>query len=170
MYHFDLIGLDTFTLGKGTISNGFLSVLIIVDYATSFVFLEPLVEATAVAVMEKLHSIFATVGGPLEIHVDGGCEFINNLFQDYTCEQSIKVTVLPPNYHESNGCVEAHVKIVKQVIKTCLNGEISCWSKFVKDAQFSVNTCVTAWHRSTPFSLMFACYLNISGVDRDLTN
>ncbi len=168
LFPMDLIGMDTFTLAKGVISNGFSCILIIVDYATSFVFLEPLVDGTADSVMKNMIRIFAVVGKPLAIRMDGGREFVNHNFNKYCTDHAIDVSVSLPEHQQANGRVEAHVKIAKRALKTQLNGEINRWAECVYDAQFILNTRVTARHGSTPFSLMFARRVNMQTADRNL--
>jgi hypothetical protein len=156
MYPLDIMGVDTFVIGDSIESDGFSGILIATDYASSFSFLLPVKAATADCVVAELNKLFGLVGKPLEIRGDNGREFVNSLFTNFLLEKKILWTPSPPEHHQGNGKVEAHVKIAKKIFLKLLNNELHLWNSRLPDVQFAMNTRITSKLGSTPFSLIFA--------------
>jgi hypothetical protein len=155
MFPMDHIVLDTFSLGSDVGSEEFVKVLVVVDVATSFVFLKPLTNLTGSSIVRALIEVFSVVGTPVKITSDNGTEFVNSEMKDYCEVEKIDHQVNTPHHPEGNGRAEAHVKLAIKMLLQTLQGDWENWSTYLPVVQYAMNNRITRRHGSTPFSLMF---------------
>ena len=130
--------------------------LICVDVASRFVFLEPLFTKSKEDIAEALFKIFCTIGFPKILQSDNGSEFVNDIIRVVTKISCIDHRVILPYNPQANGLAESWVRLTKKILYKMLNGFISGWDRYIPSVQYSLNVRCTDIHGSTPFSLMFA--------------
>lgn len=93
--------------------------LIVVDYFSKFFEIAKLDNLTAQHVITHFKSIFARHGIPKLIICDSGSQFTSQMFKDFSILYEFDFVCSSPYHHKSNGLAEAHVKIVKNILKKC---------------------------------------------------
>lgn len=73
---------------------------------------------TSANTIDKLRMLFASTGLPEEIVSDNGPQFTSHEFRDFTRQNGIKHTLVPPYHPQSNGFAERGVQIVKKAPKS----------------------------------------------------
>lgn len=106
------VGTDIFTL-KGR------SYLVTVDYFSSFIELDYLLDLNSVTVIHKLKHHFARHGIPEVLISDNGTQFTSGEFIKFTKEWCFRHERITPGNSKANGAAEAAVKIVKNIMIKC---------------------------------------------------
>lgn len=91
--------------------------------------------------------LFASIGLPEEIVSDNGPQFEFHEFRDFARQNSLKHTLVPPYYPQSNGFAAQGVKIVKKALK----------SKDIEGRQQSLEHCLANFllkYRVTPHTTL----------------
>ncbi|XP_043204956.1 uncharacterized protein K02A2.6-like [Amphibalanus amphitrite] len=103
--------------------------LLIVDYFTNFVEVEPLSRFTAAHVISALTSQFARYGLPETLISDNGPPFSSDEFRLFTKELDIQHKTSSPRYPQSNGKAENSVKTVKNLMRKAMeDGKNPLWA------------------------------------------
>jgi transposase InsO family protein len=111
------VGMDFFDL-KGS------HYLIIADYFSRFPIVRRMKTMTATELTTVCKTVFSEQGFPLEIFSDQGSQFTSTEFRRLAAQFDIKLTNSSPTYPQSNGFIEAMVKVVKNLmIKAIESGE-----------------------------------------------
>ena len=135
--------------------KGFKFILILVDIATKFMFLQALKTKAAEEIAPTLHEIISNFGFPKDDALEN--KVLKRLREEGGWELRRVMTYFP----SQNRAVEQVVQEVKKLIfKIWVHDEN--WEKFVPAVQLSLNDCVVSCHNSSPFVLMFARGLNQS--------
>ncbi|XP_008484608.1 uncharacterized protein K02A2.6-like [Diaphorina citri] len=106
------LGCDLFEFNK-------IHYLILVDYYSKFFEIVKLDNLTAQHIITHMKSIFARHGIPKLIVADSGTQFTSQLFKQFSLSYEFDFVCSSPYHHKSNGLAEAHVKIVKNILKKC---------------------------------------------------
>ena len=93
-------------------ARGYKYILILVDAATRFVWLVPVVGVSGKETKEALEGVFRTVGWPGTLVTDGGSAFKNKDMSELLEGEDVKDQVCTPGAHEQNVPVERCVKEV----------------------------------------------------------
>ncbi|KAL1447948.1 hypothetical protein WDU94_005561 [Cyamophila willieti] len=93
--------------------------LIVVDYYSKFFEIAPLNNLGTQNVITHFKSIFARHGIPKMLVCDSGSQFTSSLFKQFSEQYEFDFVCSSPYHHQSNGLAEAHVKIVKNLLKKC---------------------------------------------------
>ena len=109
----DKVGTDLFQIEDKTY-------LMVIDYYTNYIELDLLKKTTSKQVIKKLKKQFSRFGIPRELISDGGPQYSSTEFKEFTKSWKIKHHITSPNHPKSNGKAEAGVKIVKGMMKKCL--------------------------------------------------
>lgn len=94
------------------------SLLIVNDSYSKWLEVIPVRSTTSANTIDKLRMLFASTGLPEEIVSDNGPQFTSHEFRDFTRQNGIKHTLVPPYHPQSNGFAERGVQIVKKAPKS----------------------------------------------------
>jgi transposase InsO family protein len=91
--------------------------LMVVDYYSKFIEVEPLSRITSQNTIQILKSIFARHGIPKKIRSDNGTQYTSELFQQFCKYWGIQHITSSLLYSQSNGMVERHIQVMKKNLK-----------------------------------------------------
>ena len=109
----DKVGTDIFMIENR-------QYLLTIDYFSNFVEVDYLTTPNSKQVIEKLKKQFSRFGSPRVLVSDGGPQYTSNEFQSFVKDWKIYHHICSPIHPKSNGKAEAGVKIVKNMMKKCL--------------------------------------------------
>jgi hypothetical protein len=150
-YQMDLCGPFPCTSNQNTY------IMVLLDVATRFVILRPIVDKSAKTVAKELISIFSLMGYPRIINSDRGTEWKNQIL-DLVCEaMKIDKRLSTAYYAQSNGGAERAVQNTKRLLsKLILGNSEDDWDMTVNTVQLMINCKVSKRLQTSPFNLMFA--------------
>ena len=90
--------------------------LLVADYYSKFPIIRTMSSTTASATISVLKTIFGEYGIPQAVFTDQGPQFTSKEFSDFACKYQFEIQHSSPRYPQSNGFVEAMVKVVKGVM------------------------------------------------------
>ncbi len=93
--------------------------LLIADYYSRFPILRSVTNMTATNLVTTLKTVFSEYGIPHELVSDQGTQFTSEQYREFAKAYNIKVIHSSPRYPQSNGFIEAMVKVVKQTLERC---------------------------------------------------
>ena len=137
-------------------ARGYKYILILVDTATRFVWLVPVVGVSGKETKEVLEGVFRTVGWPGTLVTDGGSAFKNKEVSELLEGEEVEHQVCTPGVHEQNALVERCVKEVRAILNKKCELRREGWSEVVLRVQEGLNTRLVKPLGSTPFDLFFA--------------
>ena len=140
--------------------DGFQHCLLIVDCSTRFCFLHATKTWEATEVAKCLLTTFSLFGFSRVLSSDNANGFVSKLLQAFFELSTIGHRVITPYYPQANGLAESHVKIFKTTLNKSLSGKITQLANHLHHVQFAMNSRISNYHGSTPFSLMFARKMN----------
>ena len=141
--------------------KGFKFILILVDIATKFMFLQALKTKAAEEIAPTLLEIISNFGFPKIIQLDQDDALENKVLKRLRKEGGWELRRVMTYFPSQNRAVEQVVQEVKKLIFKIWVHDKN-WEKFVPAVQLSLNDCVVSRHNSSPFALMFARGLNQS--------
>ena len=155
MYPMQQVHVDH--LGTLEVAEGkFQHVLVVVDAATRFVWLEPVESCSGRETKEKLEKIFRVVGWPGTLVSDGGSAFVNEEIERMLVEEGVERQVATPGAHEHNAPVERWIQEVRAVMNKKLELKRDGWASKLARIQEVLNNRYVVLLKSTPFDLFFA--------------
>ena len=134
-------------------ARGYKYILILVDTATRFVWLVPVVGVSGKETKEVLEGVFRMVGWPGTLVTDGGSAFKNKKVSELLEGEEVEHT---PGTHEQNALVERCVKEVRAILNKKCELRREGWSEVVLRVQEGLNTRLVKPLGSMPFDLFFA--------------
>ena len=134
----------------------FQHVLVVVDAATRFVWLEPVESCSGRETKEKLEKIFRVVGWPGTLVSDGGSAFVNEEIERMLVGEGVERQVATPGAHEHNAPVERWIREVRAVMNKKLELKRDGWASELVRIQEALNNRYVVPLKSTPFDLFFA--------------
>jgi transposase InsO family protein len=144
-----------------TSPTGMNYLFIMVDVATSFVWLRCVPNKSAAAIAEVLLSIFVDFGAPRVLQHDNGTEFSNAVLRDIAELLHVNQRFTTPYHPRANGVAERQVQIACRLLRKYRDQTTRPWNDFVPAVQVAMNQKVhSRKHRSAPFAVMFARALN----------
>ena len=155
MYPMQQVHVDH--LGTLEVAEGkFQHVLVVVDAATRFVWLEPVESCSGRETKEKLEKIFRVVGWPGTLVSDGGSAFVNEEIERMLVGEGVERQVATPGAHEHNAPVERWIQEVRAVMNKKLELKRDGWASELARIQEALNNRYVVPLKSTPFDLFFA--------------
>ena len=155
MYPMQQVHVDH--LGTLEVAEGkFQHVLVVVDAATRFVWLEPVESCSGRETKEKLEKIFRVVGWPGTLVSDGGSAFVNEEIEKMLVGEGVERQVATPGAHEHNAPVERWIREVRAVMNKKLELKRDGWASKLARIQEVLNNRYVVLLKSTPFDLFFA--------------
>jgi transposase InsO family protein len=158
-YPLDHIAIDLCSFDI-TSPRGYNYVLVVVDVATRFVFLEPLKNKEAVTVAWKLWKMWCRAGFPKVIQHDNGKEFVNQLLGTLATEVGVDQRCVSAYYPQANGLAEAHVKLAKTVLLKRVEGNIANFDRYLPAIERDLNMRWASDTKTRPFELFNARPVN----------
>ena len=137
-------------------ARGYKYILILVDAATRFVWLVPVVGVSGKETKEALEGVFRMVGWPGTLVTDGGSAFKNKDVSELLEGEDVEHQVCTPGAHKQNAPVERCVKEVQAILNKKCELRREGWSEVVLRVQEGLNTRLVKPLGSTPFDLFFA--------------
>ena len=97
--------------------------LCIVDYSTKFPVIKKTEDLSADSLILTCKVIFAEYGLPKKIMSDSGRNFVSDKFRTFCKSLKIQQAFSSSYHHQSNGQVEACIKLVKHTLKKCFESK-----------------------------------------------
>ena len=142
-------------VGPFLMSKGCKYILVLIDAATRFCWLQAMSEITAVGVVREMLHIFSEFGWPLTLVTDGGSNMSKAAVVNILALVGAEARVTIPGAHEQNSAVERMIWEVRQAIKKKCDKHPKEWKSFLPVIQMEINERVSKRTKSSPFSLMF---------------
>lgn len=148
----DTVAIDLAELP--TSAQGYNYILVMVDLATGFTILRPLLNKQMTTVGRELLSIFALFGFPSCLQSDNGSEFVNQCVDAVKQVGLMQSKLTAPWNPRANGAAENRVKQCKAALYKSVNGDFAAWETYLPLIQLAINTKELPRTGSTPFTLM----------------
>ncbi|KAJ0827403.1 putative nucleotidyltransferase, Ribonuclease H [Helianthus annuus] len=157
---FDVWGIDF--MGPFPNSNGFLYILVAVDYVSKWI--------EAIATRTNDHSvvckfvqsnIFSRFGIPRVIISDGGSHFKNFNFGKLLKRYSVNHRVATPYHPQTSGQVEVSNRQIKDILMKTVRTDRKDWSSKLDDALWAYRTAYKTPIGTTPYRMVYGkgCHL-----------
>ncbi|KAJ0940179.1 putative nucleotidyltransferase, Ribonuclease H [Helianthus annuus] len=157
---FDVWGIDF--MGPFPNSNGFLYILVAVDYVSKWI--------EAIATRTNDHSvvckfvqsnIFSRFGVPRVIISDGGSHFKNFNFGKLLRRYSVNHRVATPYHPQTSGQVEVSNRQIKEILMKTVRTDRKDWSSKLDDALWAYRTAFKTPLDTTPYRMVYGkgCHL-----------
>ncbi|XP_004308201.1 PREDICTED: uncharacterized protein LOC101305990 [Fragaria vesca subsp. vesca] len=130
--------------------------IVIVDYNTKWIEVEPLATITTEKVINFLwRNLYCRFGVPQAIITDNGTQFDNDTFREFLYEQGIAIFYASPTHPQTNGQVEAINKFIKQNLKKRLEDAKGLWAVKLPEVLWTIRTTPTTATGESPYLLSF---------------
>jgi len=138
-------------------SDGYTSIMVIMDRFTSYTHLIPLKDpATSEKILKKLNStIFDVHGLPLSIVLDQGSRFTSKFWSQMMRFLGIQVWMATQYHHQTNGQIERRIRTLKRLMRNFVNPRQNNWSGALPAIAAAMNS---ALHESLGISPYHALY------------
>jgi len=148
--HVDLFG----PLKTSTYNNKF--ILCITDAFTKYAEVIAIPDKKAETVANEIFiNWICRFGTPIQIHSDGGKEFVNKLSKEMFDLLDIKHTKTSPAHPQCNAQVEVFNKTVAKYLSSFVDETTFDWEQYLPALRFSYNTSYHSTIRTTPYELLF---------------
>jgi hypothetical protein len=129
--------------------------MVVVDLHTSFTWLVPLAEKTALTIARSLWTIFSRFGVPRVLQSDQPQEFTAEVVKRFCAALHIDRRLSSAYHPRANGKVERHVGVCATLLHKLVQGRPHDWHLHVPFIELSINLKRREALGATPFSLMF---------------
>ena len=144
--------LGPLPLGKGQCKF----IIVIVDYFTKWVEVEPLATITKQKVRNFVwRAIICRFGIPRALVSDNGKQFDNPKFRDFCAELEIRNYYSSPAHLQSNGQAEVTIRTLKAALKTKFEDLKGKWVEYLPEVLWAYRTTHKSATQETPFALAF---------------
>ena len=103
-------------LGVDIFEHRYYHYLLVADYFSKFPVVKELTNQTVGHVIRLLKTTFSEYGVPATVYTDQGTQFVSQEFKQFALQYKFQVQHSSPRYPQSNGFIEAMVKVVKGIM------------------------------------------------------
>jgi transposase InsO family protein len=130
-------------------------VLCITDAFTKYAVVTAIANKEAETVVDAIYiDWFAKFGISVQIHTDGGKDFVNKLSAELFQLLNVRHTKTSPAHPQCNAQVEVFNKTVKKFLQSFVNDTTLNWETFLPALAISYNTSYHSMIATTPFELL----------------
>lgn len=139
------------------VSNGFNSILVIVDMFTKMVHFEPTYTTSDAAEFSRLfiRSVVARHGLPTQVVSDRGSKFTSLFWGEVTKALGIDRRLSTSHQPQTDGQTERTNQTLEEFLRAYTNYNQDNWSDLLPMAEFAVNNSYQASIKTTPFFLNY---------------
>ena len=137
-------------------SKGCKYILVLIDAATRFCWLQAMSEITAAGVAQEMLHVFSEFGWPSTLVMDGGLNMSKAAVTNILALVGAEARMTIPGAHKQNSAAERTIQEVRQAIKKKCDKHPKEWKSFLPVIQMEINERVSKRMKLSPFSLMFA--------------
>ncbi|XP_062014162.1 uncharacterized protein LOC133730624, partial [Rosa rugosa] len=159
---FDIWGIDF--MGPFPSSNGFLYILLAVDYVSKWVEAKATRSNDFKVVAEFIRShIFSRFGMPRTIISDGGSHFCNKTIEALLRKYNVTHKVSTPYHPQTSGQAEVSNREIKRILEKTVGPSRKDWSQRLEDALWAYRTAYKTPIGMSPFRLVYGkpCHLPV---------
>ena len=124
--------------------------LCIIDYNSKFPVVKKLEGLSVESLITTTKIIFAKYGNPQKVMSDASMNFVSDRFHQFCKSINIEQAVSSAHHHQSNGQVEACIKLIKCTFKKCTNA-----GRDINVALLQICTTPLGQGLPSPTTLMF---------------
>lgn len=148
----DKVGADIMSLPS---SFGYSSALVVVDYFSRYLILEPLQNITAKTVTDVfVRKICPEYGVPVNLFLDQGSCFTSNLFKQVMQFYKCKLNFYQAHCHSAN-IAERFCGLTRSRLLATVETFSACWPSCIKLVQYAINASKSPVLKRSPFEVMF---------------
>lgn len=145
-------------------SKGNQHLLVVTDWFTKFVLVQPLVKATAKAVVKFMENqVFLIFGVPQIVLCDNGVQFVSREFKQLITDYKVQKIWFNAKYHPQNNPTERVNRVLVAAISSYIKNDHKKWDENIFKIAQAIRTAKHDVTKFSPSYLTFGRYVPTSG-------
>ena len=141
-------------------SDGYIKILVIVEYMSKMIRIYPLKKKTQLEISEKLWLYISQFGPPKIILSDQGTEFVNKTVEGLLAITGIERRVTSAYNPRTDGlCERANQTIISMLRKHAESDQLN-WDKWLPYLEYSYNTRIHSTTKFSPYEILYGIKAN----------